>query len=291
MTKTETETETETEIETRGNLDGRTVDAFAREWQRFDQSQIDPSELRTMFEEYFALFPWASLPPDARGADIGCGTGRWARFVAPRVSELHCVDASRDVVDVARSNLRDVGNVRLHQASVDNLPFADGSLDFAYSLGVLHHVPDPARALEACVRTLKPGAPFLVYLYYALDNRPVWYRALWRMTDLARKLIVTLPPVLQDGICDLAALTLYWPLARIARIGEMAGLDVSRFPLSVYRHRSLYSMRTDARDRFGTPLERRFTAQQVHELLGRAGLGAVRLGDEPPFWCAVGIKT
>jgi ubiquinone/menaquinone biosynthesis C-methylase UbiE len=47
---------------------------------------------------------------------------------------------------------------------VQELPFADGSMDFGYSLGVLHRVPSIAEALRACTRKLKPGAPFLVYL-------------------------------------------------------------------------------------------------------------------------------
>ncbi|MCY7329778.1 MAG: class I SAM-dependent methyltransferase, partial [Saprospiraceae bacterium] len=64
----------------------------------------------------------------------------------------------------------------------------DGAMDFGYSLGVLHHIPDTRAALAACVRKLKPGAPFLLYLYYAFDNRPWWFKALWRLSDVVRRL-------------------------------------------------------------------------------------------------------
>ena len=154
------------------NFDDATVRAFGREWTRFDQSEVPEEALRIMFSEYFAIFPWERLPRNARGADVGCGSGRWARLAAPRVSELHCVDASEEAVVVARRNLSTFANVIVHHATVDSLPFEDNSLDFAYSLGVLHHLPDAAAALRACVRKLKTGAPFLVYLYYAFDNRP-----------------------------------------------------------------------------------------------------------------------
>src|SRR5262249_61545616 len=69
-------------------------------------------------------------------------------------------------------------NVDFHLAAIDRLPIADAALDFAYCLGVLHHVPDTERALAGIARKLKPGAPLLVYIYYALDNRPRWYRLL-----------------------------------------------------------------------------------------------------------------
>ena len=58
------------------NLDAATVRDFGREWQRFDQSGISQDELARSFAEYFAIFPWASLPPNANGIDFGCGSGR-----------------------------------------------------------------------------------------------------------------------------------------------------------------------------------------------------------------------
>ena len=66
------------------NLDRATVDDFGREWQRFDQSSVSSGEVRRRFAEYFALFPWDSLPRNAVGFDAGCGSGRWAALVAPR---------------------------------------------------------------------------------------------------------------------------------------------------------------------------------------------------------------
>jgi hypothetical protein len=69
------------------------------------------------------------------------------------------------------------------------------------------------------------------------------------------------------------------------------GGDVSSFPLALYRDRSLYSMRTDARDRFGTPLEQRFRADAIRQMMTEAGLTNIRLSDLPPYWCAVGSKA
>jgi ubiquinone/menaquinone biosynthesis C-methylase UbiE len=271
------------------NVDPKTVAGFGDEWTRFDHSTHDEAELRVVFDQYFEIFPWRLLPEGAVGFDLGCGTGRWARFVAPRVGKLHCVDASEAALAVAEKNLRDLGNCEFHAASVDAMPLPDASMDFGYSLGVLHHVPDTRAGIQSCVAKLKPGAPFLVYLYYAFDNRPAWFRVLWRASDPIRRVVASTPHAIRHWICSGIALLVYLPLARLARVCERLGFDVSAMPLSAYRERSFYVMRTDALDRFGTRLEQRFTADQIREMLQAAGLERIEFS-RSVFWCAVGLK-
>ncbi|MFM7315738.1 MAG: class I SAM-dependent methyltransferase, partial [bacterium] len=164
----------------------KVVEDFGLEWSRFDQSELSKEEFNSYFEEYFSIFPWSQLGKDAQGFDLGCGSGRWARFVSERVGKLVCIDASQNALSVAKKNLADLANVEFICASVSNIPLDDDSMDFGYSLGVLHHVPDTASGLANCVRKLKAGAPFLVYLYYAFDNRPLWFSVLWKMSDIFR---------------------------------------------------------------------------------------------------------
>jgi SAM-dependent methyltransferase len=271
------------------NIDARTVASFGDEWSRFDQSGIADDEARKVFNEYFAVFPWDGLPSDAEGFDMGCGTGRWARWVAPKVGKLHCIDPS-NAIEIASVILRAHGNVIFHQASVDSQCLSSNSQDFGYSLGVLHHVPDTAAAIRSCVELLKPGAPLLLYLYYAFDNRPWWFRAVWWVSDLGRKLIYRLPPGIKHLTTDAIALLVYMPLALVSRLTEWLGFNVAGIPLSYYRKHSIYTMRTDARDRFGTPLERRFTRQQIAEMMIGAGLVNLCFSDAAPYWCVVGNK-
>ncbi len=270
------------------NLDKNVVEGFGDEWTRFDQSGLSASELEAMFENYFSIFPWDALPPNAVGFDLGCGSGRWARLVAPRVGKLHLIDPSA-ALDVARRNLAAADNCEFHLAGVENIPLEDGSCDFGYSLGVLHHVPDTPAGIRACVEKLKPGAPFLVYLYYRFDNRPVWFRALWRVSDIFRRGISRLPHGARFAISQVIALLIYWPLARAAKIAERSGMNVERMPLSQYRDNSFYTMRTDALDRFGTRLEQRFTRAEIAAMMADAGLGDIIFSNSS-FWTAVGYK-
>jgi SAM-dependent methyltransferase len=272
------------------NIDDRVVDGFGEEWTRFDQADVEAAELRRTFDEYFAVFPWSRLPSDAIGFDLGCGSGRWARFVAPRVGRLHCIDASAAALQVARRNLSAFANCVFEQASVDALPLPDGSAHFGYSLGVLHHVPDTAAGIRACARKLAPGAPLLLYLYYRFDNRPGWYAALWRLSDIPRRVISRFSAGPRAAASSLIALLVYWPLARFSRAVDAIGAPGHRLPLHYYSRRSFYTMRTDALDRFGTSLEQRFTRREIEQMMRDAGLCDIVFSDGPPYWCAVGIR-
>ena len=272
------------------NIDHATVEGFGTEWSRFDFVGRPAAELEAAFTDYFSIFPWESLPPGAEGFDAGCGSGRWAALVAPRIGRLHCIDASGRALAVAAKNVAHLSNCELHEASIDALPLDDGSQDFGYSLGVLHHMPDTAAGLASCVKKLKAGAPFLVYLYYSLDNRPAWYRALWRASDALRRSVATLPERKRLIVSDVLAAAVYWPLSRAARSVERLGFDASQMPLFSYRTRSFYTMRTDALDRFGTRLEHRFSRGQIESMMRNAGLERISFRDGPPYWCAVGFK-
>ncbi len=274
------------------NIDHKTVAGFGDEWERFDQSNLDGIEHDRIFATYFKIFPWELLPPDAEGFDMGCGSGRWAKKVAPRVRRLHCVDPS-SAINVARRNLQDCKNCEFYQAGVGDAVFKEHSMDFGYSLGVLHHIPDTQSGIIECVKFLKPGAPFLIYLYYNFDNRSLLYRWLWLSTEVFRLIVSRSPHRIRYLMSQILAYLIYYPLARTARVFERLGLPAKaaeKMPLGIYRNLSLYTMRTDALDRFGTRLEQRFSRSQVAAMMEKAGLSNIKFSDDAPFWCAIGIK-
>lgn len=272
---------------TKLNLDKETVDGFGDEWTRFDQTGMTDDDSQQLFGNYFSIFPWTELTPNSVGFDVGCGSGRWAKFVAPLVGKLHCVDPSVAIL-IAEKNLNGFNNCEFHQVSVDNISLPDRSLDFGYSLGVLHHIPDTQSALASCVDKLKPGAPFLLYLYYAFDNKPIWYRHIWKVSEQIRGLVSRMPHSLRYVMSQFIAVLIYWPLARFSKFAESCGADVENFPLSFYRHRGFYVMRTDALDRFGTKIEQRFSKIEIQQIMESAGLEGIIFSELAPFWCAVG---
>lgn len=277
----------------KSNVDIKTINGFGDEWHRFDQSGLSSAEHEELFQKYFGIFPWDSLPENPRGYDMGCGSGRWAKLVAPRVGVLHCIDPS-SAIDVARENLRNYKNCMFHQESVSDCTLQELSMDFGYSLGVLHHVPDTKKAIFDCVKLLKPGAPFLIYLYYDLDNRSWVYRCLWKLSNFLRLIVSRLPHDSRYIVSQAFAIFIYLPLARLAAFFEHLGLapeKASKLPLGFYRHLSFYTMRTDALDRFGTRLEQRFTRSEIERMMKDSGLNNIIFSDRDPYWCAVGFKA
>lgn len=274
------------------NLSESTVDSFGHQWSVYDQEEATDKEQQYLFDRYFSLFDWERLPENASGFDMGCGSGRWAKIAAmqDKVGRLLCVDPAEPALNVARTNLAGLDNCDFLCASVDETGVDQGTMDFGYSLGVLHHIPDTKAGIEDCVKLLKPGAPFLVYLYYRFDNKPAWYKYLWMASESVRWTISKLPLAARIAACEVIAALVYWPLAKTSYLLEKLGLNVQHLPLSDYRNTSFYRMRHVARDRFGTPLEQRFTRDEIREMMEASGLEQIRFRDEPPFWCAIGTR-
>jgi ubiquinone/menaquinone biosynthesis C-methylase UbiE len=271
------------------NIDHKVVEEFGNEWSEFDQSELSEDELISIFNDYFRVFPWENVSKSSVGFDLGCGSGRWAKFVSPKVGKLFCIDPS-NAIEIAKKNLKKFKNCSFIKSGVDQIPLEDNSMDFGYSLGVLHHVPDTADGLKKAVSKLKKGAPFLVYLYYAMDNQPIWYKFIWKISDFFRKAISSLPFKSKLFITNTIALLIYFPLARFSNFLFKIGVNVHSFPLSNYRNKSFYTMRTDALDRFGTKLELRYTRNEIQQMMITAGLINIIFSNSTPYWCAVGIK-
>ena len=94
--------------------------------------------------------------------DLGCGTGQVASALAPFVKHVIAVDRSGDMLQAARRRVRDAGNVEVRRGELEALPIADGELDAATLMLVLHHVPDPAAALGEAARVLRRGGRLVI---------------------------------------------------------------------------------------------------------------------------------
>ena len=271
------------------NIDEKVVKDFGYEWTKFDQTKYPEDESLEEFNRYFNPFPLEDLNENKIGADFGCGTGRWAKHIAPRVGRLYCIDPSA-AIEVAKKNLSDLNNIVYEKASISNNSLKEDSLDFAYCLGVIHHIPDPKKALSDCIAKLKKDSPILIYVYYNFDNQPRFYKWVWSISDFFRKIICRLPAKIKIFITNAIALFIYLPLARAALILENLNFTIHFWPLSHYRNKSFYSMKTDSLDRFGTSLEYRFSKQEITEMMKDCGLKKITFYEGPPYWCATGFK-
>ncbi len=269
--------------------DLQTIEDFGDEWIRFNQQKVPISELNDQFNSYFVNFPWEKINKNSVGFDAGSGSGRWAYFVSSKVKILHCIEPS-NAIEKSKKLLLNKSNCIFHKSSIKDLKLKNETMDFGFSIGVLHHTEDPQENLNACVNKLKKGSPFLLYLYYSLEDTPIFYKILWKLSDYLRKIISKFPFKTKILICDLIAITVYLPLARFAFFLNIFKIPISYFPLSFYYNKSLFTMRTDSLDRFGTKVEYRYLKKEFIQMMKNAGLDNIIINKNKPFWTGVGTK-
>jgi len=115
-----------------------------------------------LFGERFHLAALAGLAdPRWVVGDLGCGTGQVSAALAPFVARVIAVDASAAMLQAARKRLHGVNNIELRRGDLEALPIDDERLDAATLMLVLHHVPEPAKALAEVARVLKPAGRLL----------------------------------------------------------------------------------------------------------------------------------
>lgn len=275
--------------ETAKNIDNSVVKSFGEEWEKF--YQFSDEDINQIGNDYFGFLSQVIINKNTTVLDVGCGTGRWTKYLSSKVATIEAIDPSKAIF-YADKLLKNVPNVRLSMASTDNIPFDDESFDFVMSVGVLHHIPDTQKAMIDCVKKVKKGGYFYVYLYYAFDNRGWAFKTIFKISNLIRKIVSSLPSGLKKILCDILAFTIYVPLVSLGRFFKFIGLKkiAKKMPLSTYQDKSLFVMRNDALDRFGTSLEQRFTKIEIAEMMKKAGLSNIDIPDEPIYWAAVGQK-
>ena len=272
------------------SIDQKVIKDFGDEWVSFDQSSIKKEDLIKAFDQYFQIFPKQFLTKNMEGFDMGCGSGRWAKIIAPLIKKLNCIDPSLEALNVAKKNLINHSNIIFYNKGVNENILEHNSQDFGYCLGVLHHITDTQKGIKSCYNLLKKNSPFLMYLYYRFDNKPYWFKIIWRLSDYIRRLISKFPFKLKKITTFLIALTIYFPLAKFAKFLSFINIDVSNFPLSDYKNKTFYFMATDSLDRFGTKLEKRFTKDEITQMLCKAGFVDICFSEDIPYWVVLAWK-
>jgi len=259
--------------ETRAKL--QTRDSFGFEWTHF-------SEMLPEWEKN-ARFYFEPLGDDGlRGALVfegGCGKGRHTWHALQAGARVVAVDFSR-AVDVAQANCRELAGERLFvQADLMALPFADGTFDIAYSLGVLHHLPAPESGFQRLTALVRPGGRVLIYLYHALEGEPL-KRAILKAVDGARRVTTRLPHRVLLPMTNALGYGLYagvvTPYRILKRFAATRAL-ADRFPLKIYADYPVRVIVNDQFDRFSAPIENRYRRDEVAAWLTRAGLANIRI--------------
>ncbi|HEX8887744.1 MAG TPA: methyltransferase domain-containing protein [Pyrinomonadaceae bacterium] len=248
-----------------------TAKSFGYEWQTFSEMLPD---YESNFRWYFERFTPDSFT-GKRVLDAGCGTGRHTFHMARSgAGEVIAMDFSQAIEVAARNNL---GNQNTHfvQADIYHPPFLPDTFDFVYSLGVLHHLPDPEKGFRTLLPLLRAGNYINIYLYWNLESEAPWRRVLLSAVTVIRHVTTRLPHGLLKKLSWLFAagfqVAFVLPARALASFKATQSL-ADRVPLGHYRKYSFRVLYTDQFDRFSAPIENRYSRAEVAAWFERARL-------------------
>ncbi len=139
----------------------KTASAFGKKWREF-------AEMHMHHEAQFLDWIWPITKKFFRNKlvlDAGCGQGRHVYFAAQYGAKAVLGIDLSEAVDVAHQHTRKFPNVCIVQGDIYHLPFKEKLFDYAFSIGVLHHLPDPERGFDAILEHVKPGGTFSAWVY------------------------------------------------------------------------------------------------------------------------------
>lgn len=166
------------------------VESFGRQWNRYDVA-------RTEEDDETFLVKTGVDPKELAGRlvlDAGCGGGRYARLLGDLGAKVLGVDLSASV-NKAAALCEGLPNVQIAQADLLDLPVAEGAFDLVFSIGVLHHSPDPRGAFAQITRRVKPGGRLAVWLYRRNTKAQEW------LNSGLRTLTTRIPPRVLEPLC------------------------------------------------------------------------------------------
>ena len=270
------------------NIDSEVVDHFGKEWAKYNYlGGIASEALDNQFKAYVQPIDLKQFDKQTSiAADFGAGSGRWTERLEPFFKKIYAVEPSLSDVNVMIEKFALEPKIDVLNENVEDNSIQENSLDLAISLGVLHHIPDTNKAIFDISKKIKPGGTFLCYLYYKVENKPIYYRILFQIVSMCRYLISRLPHPIRMMLAKVIALVIYLPLARFSRFQLNRGRDISNIPLHHYAGMPFLMLENDALDRFGTRLEQRFNKEEIASMLINANfdLSTLRYSDREPFW-------
>ncbi len=260
----------------------KTIDDFGKQWKVYQDNEgfYGSSEL---FADHFS--PLLS-PGEIAGkcvADIGSGTGRIVQMLlAEGVSKVLAVEPASDAFNVLLENVGGMPDkVTCLNVRGDRLP-ATGDLDFVFSVGVIHHIPNPIPVVQAAYSALKPGGKFAIWVYGKEGNELYLF-----FVKPLREITSRLPHSLLEGLSWI----LYFPLVLYIQLCKILPLPLHNYVTNVIGRMSADKQRLIIYDQLNPTYAKYYRRDEVISLLQQGGFVDISIHHRHGYsWTAVGKR-
>lgn len=264
----------------------KTQKSFGYQWTTFSEMACD-------FQENFWNYLKPATPESLRGRlglDAGCGFGRHLYQAATCGAEMIGMDLSL-AIDASYGNTKQFPNVHLVQGDIHAPPFAPGTFDFVYSVGVLHHLPDPERGLQSLVPLVKQDGSMFVWLYSKSRRFSNF------VLELVRSLTTRLPYPVVKGISFIGALFDCFFIVPYQALSAVPGVRdvverVTPPRIKLYSRYPFQVLHADWFDRLAAPVRFYYSGPEVAHILETAGLTNVQVAPTGLYgWRGLGVRS
>lgn len=270
-------------------------DSFGPQWKTFAKTQLDDEACQESMLRFVSEIDWRADELQGKHViELGSGAGRFVDVVSRLGANLVIgLDAS-DAVDASQSNLGGRDNVLFVQGDIFSPPFRREVFDFAYSIGVLHHTPDPPAAFEKMVDLVRAGgragvSVYEISLYHRRNRNSLkvstkelfWALNMWRC-EFFRSITTRIPSSWFLAYCRFFIPVLHWinkiPILRYARY---------LFPATCYRHLPVEWSMLDTHDTYATQIVHQYRHKDVFQWFLRAGLHNIVINNGRAGWVSL----
>ncbi|MCA9010459.1 MAG: methyltransferase domain-containing protein, partial [Planctomycetaceae bacterium] len=275
------------------------AESFGAQWKTFSRSQLDNENYHESQIRFDSEIGWQKSDLENRSAiEVGSGAGRFVDIVSRQNCQLIVGLDITTAVDAAQENLGDRPNVFFVQGDIFKSPIKPGSFDFAYSIGVLHHTPNPQAAFGEMVKFVRDEGNVAVSLYdISLYRRPnrnslkvstielFWSLNLWRC-EVFRQITTRIPDSLMILYCRTVIPVLH----------VLNKIPVIRFvrylvPSTGYRNLPMICSMVDTMDTYSTKIVHQYRAKDVFQWFRQLGLKETVVMNSRAGWISLNANV
>ena len=257
----------------------KTASSFGFQWNAF-------SDMFHEFEQNFLNYIYPIKPEffkNKRVLDVGCGFGRHTYYAAKYGAEVIGIDLS-EAVEAAHENLKEFPNAHIVQGDLYNLPLTN-DFDFIFSIGVLHHLPDPEGGFKAIVDFAKSRTEIFIWVYGISKGGTA-------INEFFRTVTPKIPFKILYSLTFAHAVVIQYTFNKIylsLKKLNMHGV-ANCIPYKIYAKFPFRVAHADSFDTFSVPITKYYTQEEIDEWLNSAGLIDTWTSELVGCWRGYGVK-